>query len=137
MERRDVRYARGGDVSIAYQVFGEGPDHVLIRLWMGDLGSMWDQPLLARYFTRMAEFSRVIIFDKRGTGMSDRARAVPTLEARMDDVRAVMDAAGSERAVLSGGGEAKRAAHKPAPAPAPARQRGTRIQAFQVGGPSW
>jgi pimeloyl-ACP methyl ester carboxylesterase len=85
--------------------FGEGPDHVLIRLWMGDLGSMWDQPLLARYFTRMAEFSRIIIFDKRGTGMSDRARAVPTLEARMDDVRAVMDAAGSERAVLSGGGE--------------------------------
>ncbi len=101
MESRDVRYARSGDVSIAYQVFGEGPDHVLIRLWTGDLESMWDQPLLARYFTRMAEFSRVIIFDKRGTGMSDRARAVPTLEARMDDVRAVMDAAGSERAVLS------------------------------------
>jgi class 3 adenylate cyclase len=104
----DVRYARSGDVSIAYQVFGEGPDHVLIRLWMGDLSSMWDQPLLARYFTRMAEFSRVIIFDKRGTGMSDRARAVPTLEARMDDVRAVMDAAGSERAALSGGGEGAR-----------------------------
>jgi class 3 adenylate cyclase len=75
---------------------------------MGDLSSMWDQPLLAQYFTRMAEFSRVIIFDKRGTGMSDRARAVPTLEARMDDVRAVMDAAGSERAVLSGGGEGAR-----------------------------
>ena len=104
----DIRYARSGDVSIAFQVFGEGPDHVLIRLWMGDLGSMWDQPLLARYFTRMAEFSRVIIFDKRGTGMSDPARAVPTLEARMDDVRAVMDAAGSERAVLSGGGEGAR-----------------------------
>ena len=108
VEIPDVRYARSGDVSIAYQVFGEGPDHVLIRLWMGDLSSMWDQPLLAQYFTRMAEFSRVIIFDKRGTGMSDRARAVPTLEARMDDVRAVMDAAGSERAVLSGGGEGAR-----------------------------
>lgn len=108
MENPDVRYARSGDVSIAYQVFGEGPDHVLIRLWMGDLSSMWDQPLLATYLTRMAEFSRVIVFDKRGTGMSDRARAVPTLEARMDDVRAVMDAAGSESAVLSGGGEGAR-----------------------------
>ena len=108
MESPDVRYARSGDVSIAYQVFGEGPDHVLIRLSMGDLGSMWDEPLLARYFTRMAEFSRVIIFDKRGTGMSDRARAVPTREARVDDVPAVMDAAGSERAVLSGGGEGAR-----------------------------
>src|SRR2546421_5495677 len=75
---------------------------------MGALGSRWAEPLLARYFERMAEFSRIIIFDKRGTGMSDRARAVPTLEARMDDVRAVMDAAGSERAVLSGGGEGAR-----------------------------
>lgn len=105
MDAPDLRYARSGDISIAYQVFGSGPDHVLIRLWMGDLGSMWDEPLLARYFMRMAEFSRVIIFDKRGMGMSDRAREVPTLEARMDDVRAVMDAAGSDRAVLSGGGE--------------------------------
>ena len=68
---------------------------------------MWEQPLLARYFTRMAEFSRVMIFDKRGMGMSDRAREVPTLEARMDDVRAVM-AVGSERAMLSGGGEGAR-----------------------------
>ncbi|TML75011.1 MAG: alpha/beta hydrolase, partial [Actinobacteria bacterium] len=101
-------YAAATAGQIAYQVFGEGPDHVLIRLSMGDLGSMWDEPLLTRYFTRMAEFSRVIIFDKRGSGMSDRARAVPTLEARMDDVRAVMDAAGSERAVLSGGGEGAR-----------------------------
>jgi class 3 adenylate cyclase len=108
VEIPDIRYARSGDVSIAYQVFGEGPDHVLIRLWAGDLSSMWEQPLLARYFMRMAEFSRVMIFDKRGMGMSDRAREVPTLEARMDDVRAVMDAAGSERAMLSGGGEGAR-----------------------------
>ena len=108
MEIPDIRYARSGDVSIAYQVFGEGPDHVLIRLWAGDLSSMWEQPLLARYFTRMADFSRVMIFDKRGMGMSDRAREVPTLEARMDDVRAVMDAAGSECAMLSGGGEGAR-----------------------------
>ena len=69
---------------------------------------MWEQPVLARYFTRMADFSRVMIFDKRGMGMSDRAREVPTLEARMDDVRAVMDAAGSECAMLSGGGEGAR-----------------------------
>src|SRR2546428_5260725 len=69
---------------------------------------MWEQPLLERYFTRMADFSRVMIFDKRGMGMSDRAREVPTLEARMDDVRAVMDAAGSECAMLSGGGEGAR-----------------------------
>ena len=108
MEIPDIRYARSGDVSIAYQVFGDGPDHVLIRLWAGDLSSMWEQPLLARYFTRMADFSRVMIFDKRGMGMSDRAREVPTLEARMDDVRAVMDAAGSESAMLSGGGEGAR-----------------------------
>ena len=108
MEIPDIRYARSGDVSIAYQVFGDGPDHVLIRLWAGDLSSMWEQPLLARYFTRMADFSRVMIFDKRGMGMSDRAREVPTLEARMDDVRAVMDAAGSECAMLSGGGEGAR-----------------------------
>jgi len=108
VEIPDIRYARSGDVSIAYQVFGDGPDHVLIRLWAGDLSSMWEQPLLARYFTRMADFSRVMIFDKRGMGMSDRAREVPTLEARMDDVRAVMDAAGSESAMLSGGGEGAR-----------------------------
>ena len=108
MEIPDIRYARSGDVSIAYQVFGDGPDHVLIRLWAGDLSSMWEQPLLARYFTRMADFSRVMIFDKRGMGMSDRAREVTTLEARMDDGRAVMDAAGSECAMLSGGGEGAR-----------------------------
>src|SRR5438445_10796327 len=103
-----MRYARSGDVSIAYQVFGDGPDHVLIRLWAGDLISMWEQPLLARYFTRMADFSRVMIFDKRGMGMLDRAREVPTFEARMDDVRAVMGGAGSAFAMPSGRGQSAR-----------------------------
>jgi len=111
VKRPDVHYARSGDVAIAYQVLGEGPiDIVYARGMSGDLLSSWDQPLLARHFADLARFSRLLTFDKRGTGLSDRVREVPTLETRMDDIRAVMDAAGSERAFLWSGHEGTRSA---------------------------
>ena len=101
MQIPDVQYARSGDLSIAYQVVGEGPiDLVFFRGSTGDLLSTWDQPLLARHVEGLAACSRVLMLDKRGTGLSDRVREAPTLEARMDDVRAVMDAVGSERAAI-------------------------------------
>ena len=101
VERPDTRYARSGDLSVAFQVFGDGPcDLVLIRGTLSDLSSAWEQPLLVDFLGGLGELARVMTFDKRGTGLSDRVREVPTLEARMDDVRAVMDAAGSERALL-------------------------------------
>jgi class 3 adenylate cyclase len=101
MDVPDIQYTRSGDVAIAYQVLGEGPtDVVYFRGMAGDLLSTWDQPLLARHPVDLSRFARVLMFDKRGTGLSDRVREAPTLETRMDDVRAVMDAAGSERAVL-------------------------------------
>ncbi len=100
-----TRYAKSGDVHIAYQVVGEGPvDLVLIHGWISHLDYQWEDPALARFLNRLASFSRLIIFDKRGTGLSDRVAesALPTLELRMDDIRAVMDAAGSYRAVIFG-----------------------------------
>ena len=101
MEMPDTQYARSGDVSVAFQVFGSGPvDLVLIRGTLSDLSSAWEQPLLVDFLEGLGRLARVMTFDKRGTGLSDRVREVPTLEARMDDVRAVMDAAGSERALL-------------------------------------
>jgi class 3 adenylate cyclase len=107
----DINYARSGDVSIAYQVFGEGKlDLVFFRGTAGDLLSTWDQPLLVRHVEGLAKHSRVLMLDKRGTGLSDRVREAPTLETRMDDVRAVMDAAGSERAVIWSGHEGSRMA---------------------------
>jgi class 3 adenylate cyclase len=98
----DVRYARSGDVAIAYQVVGEGPvDVVFVRGIAGDLLSTWEQPLLVRQVEGLAAAcGRVLMLDKRGTGLSDRVREVQSLETTMDDVRAVMDAAGSDRAVL-------------------------------------
>ncbi len=103
-----TRYARSGSVSIAYQVVGDGSkDLVFVGGWVSHLESGWDEPLLARFRRRLASFSRLILFDKRGTGMSDRVpdANLPTLELRMDDVRAVMDAAGSQRAALFGQSE--------------------------------
>jgi len=97
----DVRYARSGDVAIAYQAVGTGPvDLLFVRGFAGDLLSAWEQPLLVRFIEDLTDFARVIMLDKRGTGLSDRVREVPTLETRMDDVRAVMDDLGSDRAVL-------------------------------------
>jgi class 3 adenylate cyclase len=97
----DVYYARSGDVAIAYQIVGTGPpDIVFVRGTTGDLLSTWEQPLLVRHVEGLAESGRVLMLDKRGTGLSDRVREVQSLETAMDDLRAVMEAAGSERAVL-------------------------------------
>ena len=101
----ETKYARSGDVNIAYQVMGEGAlDLVFVMGWVSHLDYYWEQPLFARFLRRLASFSRLILFDKRGTGLSDRValHELPTLEQRMDDVRAVMDAVGSERAALMG-----------------------------------
>ena len=96
----ETRYALSGDVSIAYQVFGEGPlDLVVTPGAWSHLEVVWERPEYARYMQRLASFARVIIFDKRGTGLSDRVPTA-TLEERTDDLRAVMDAAGTERAAL-------------------------------------
>jgi class 3 adenylate cyclase len=100
-----THYAKSGDVHIAYQVVGEGPiDLVLIHGFISHLEYQWEDPALARFLNRLASFSRLIVFDKRGTGLSDRVAesALPTLEQRMDDIRAVMDAVGSNRAAMFG-----------------------------------
>ncbi len=99
----ETHYARSGDVNIAYQVIGSGPiDLVFVMGWVSHLDCFWTEPSFVRFLNRLAQFSRVILFDKRGTGLSDRVAALPTLEERMDDVRAVMAAAGSREAVLLG-----------------------------------
>src|SRR5581483_3443986 len=96
-----TRYARSGELHIAYQVVGDGPvDLVYIPSWISAVEHYWDEPLVSRYFSRLASFSRLIMFDRRGSGMSDPLPRAPTLEEQMDDVVAVMDAAGSERAAL-------------------------------------
>ncbi len=99
----ETRYAKSGDVNIAYQVVGDGPfDLVLVPGFFSHLEVDWEFPSYAYLLRRLASFSRLILFDKRGTGLSDRPGGLPDLETRMDDVRAVMDAAGSERAALFG-----------------------------------
>lgn len=101
----EVHYARSGEVNIAYQVIGDAPfDLVFVMGWVSHLEYFWGEPSFARFLRRLATFSRVILFDKRGTGLSDSVPIdqLPTLEQRMDDVRAVMDAVGSKRAVLCG-----------------------------------
>jgi pimeloyl-ACP methyl ester carboxylesterase len=103
--RPETRYARSGDLNIAYQVVGEGPlDLVLVSGFVSHLDMDWDDGRSAHFLARLASFSRLIRFDKRGTGLSDRVplNQLPTLEERMDDVRAVLDAVGSERAALFG-----------------------------------
>ena len=98
-----TRYARSGEVHIAYQVVGDGPrDLVLVPGWVSNVEMFWEHPAPARFLERLASFSRLILFDKRGTGLSDRVTDLPSLETRMDDVRAVMDTVGSERAALCG-----------------------------------
>jgi pimeloyl-ACP methyl ester carboxylesterase/DNA-binding winged helix-turn-helix (wHTH) protein/class 3 adenylate cyclase len=101
----ETMYAKSGDVNIAYQVIGDGPlDLVFVMGWVSHLEYFWREPTFARFLLRLASFARLILFDKRGTGLSDRVpiNELPTLEQRMDDVRAVMDAVGSERAALCG-----------------------------------
>lgn len=98
-----TRYARSGEVNIAYQVVGAGPlDLVLVPGFVSHLDIDWEEPRPAHGLRRLASFARLIRFDKRGTGLSDRSVGLPDLETRMDDVRAVMDAVGSERAALYG-----------------------------------
>ena len=101
----DIGHARSGDIRIAYQVVGEGPlDLVLVHGWVCSFQPGWENPKLAGFYRRLASMGRLILFDKRGTGLSDRVSPdrLPDLETRMDDVRAVMDAVGSERAVVLG-----------------------------------
>ncbi len=103
-----TRYARSGDVSIAYQVFGEGPrDLVYVPGWVSNVELVWDDPYLSRFFRRLSSFARVITFDKRGTGLSDPVSidSLPDIETRMDDLRAVMDEVGSQTATIFGHSE--------------------------------
>jgi pimeloyl-ACP methyl ester carboxylesterase len=100
----ETRYARSGDGgSIAYQVVGDGPfDVVLVPGFISHVELVWTVPSRAEMLERLATFSRLVLFDKRGTGMSDRVEGAPTLEARMDDVRVVMDAAAMAKAAILG-----------------------------------
>jgi class 3 adenylate cyclase len=99
----EVRYAKNGEVSIAYQVFGEGPqDLIFVGGFVGHLELYWDAPLVGRFFRRLASFSRVIVWDKREQGLSDRLGQPPTLEETSGDLGSVLEAAGSERAALLG-----------------------------------
>jgi class 3 adenylate cyclase len=99
----ETQYAKSGDLNIAYQVSGEGPfDLVFVPGYVTHLELHWEMPSFVPVLERLGSFSRLIRFDKRGTGMSDRVSGAPTLEARMDDVRAVMDAVGSRRAAFYG-----------------------------------
>jgi len=102
MDMPEIHYARSGDVSIAYQAIGKEATDLVFVPFIGNLASWWVQPGWVRFFERCASFSRLILFDKRGTGLSDRPGDLPTLEVRMDDVRAVLDAVGSESAALFG-----------------------------------
>ena len=104
--RPETHYAKSGDVHIAYQVVGDGPfDLVFAPGYVTNIEIFWELPAAVRMFDRLASFSRLILFDKRGTGLSDRVSGTATLEERMDDVRAVMDAVGSERAAVFGASE--------------------------------
>jgi class 3 adenylate cyclase/alpha-beta hydrolase superfamily lysophospholipase len=101
-----TRYARSGDLQLAYQVVGDGPlDLVFVPGFVSHIEAIWEEPRSAAFLEHLAAFSRLIVFDKRGMGLSDRPPEPPTLEQGMDDVLAVMDAAGSERAALLGASE--------------------------------
>ncbi len=103
MQPPDTQYAKSGDLHIAYQVFGDGRiDLVFVPSWFSHVEAIWEWPEAEAFLNRLASFSRVIIFDQRGTGMSDPIPLTdpPTLEVRMDDIGAVMDAANSEKAAV-------------------------------------
>ena len=98
-----AHYAKSGDANIAYLVAGRpGPDLVLVLGWASNVAHLWSDPIASPFLRRLASFSRLIMLDRRGTGLSDRVAKLPSIEQRMDEVRAVMDAAGSERAILFG-----------------------------------
>jgi class 3 adenylate cyclase len=99
--RPTTRYAKSGDLHIAYAVMGDGPlDLVYVPTWISQLEHLWEEPRVERFFNRISSFARLIMFDRRGSGLSDPIPDAPTLEEQMDDVLAVLDAAGSERAAL-------------------------------------
>jgi class 3 adenylate cyclase len=102
MQPPETRYAKSGDLHIAYQVVAEGPPLVVSDQWFGNVDAQWDFPPMERFLRSLASFSRLVLFDKRGTGLSDPVpmRAAPTLEEWMDDLRAVLDDAGVERTAL-------------------------------------
>jgi len=96
-----TRYARSGELHIAYQVVGDGPlDLLYVPSWISQVEHYWEEPSVTRYFSRLTSFSRLIMFDRRGSGLSDPLPRAPTLEEQMDDILAVMEAAGSERAAV-------------------------------------
>ena len=98
-----IRYARSGEMHVAYQVVGDGPiDLVYVPSWLSQVEALWEEPAVVRFIERVTAFARLILFDRRGTGLSDPVIGAPTLEERMDDVRAVLDAVGSPRAALFG-----------------------------------
>lgn len=106
MDAPETRYAKSGEVHIAYQVVGQGRiDLVYVPGFVSNLDLAWEDPERSYFLSRLAAFSRLILFDKRGTGLSDRSAGIASLEERMDDVRAVMDAAGCERAAIYGASE--------------------------------
>jgi class 3 adenylate cyclase len=97
----DIRYARSGEIHIAYQVFGDGDvDLLWVPTWIWEIEHMWEEPSVAKMLRQLSSFSRLIMFDRRGTGLSDPVRGAPTLEEQMDDLVAVMDAVGSEQAAV-------------------------------------
>src|SRR5438270_12240618 len=103
MNPPETRYAKSGHIEIAYQVVGDGPlDLVYVPGFVSNLDLSWENQGAAEFYSRLAGFSRLMLFDKRGTGLSDRMAGVANLEERMDDVRAVMDAAHSEKAAFYG-----------------------------------
>jgi len=103
MRKPETRYARSGPVSVAYQVAGDGPvDLVVVPGFVSHVEVAWEQPRLARFLGRLGSFARLIVFDKRGTGMSDPVLSPPSMDERMDDITAVMDAAGSAVAAVLG-----------------------------------
>ncbi len=106
-EMPETRFTRAGDIDIAYQVIGhtDGLDLVFVPGWVSHLEVMWELPEFARFLDRLAAMGRLLLFDKRGTGLSDRIAGVPALERRADDIAAVMDAAGSSRAAIAAWGE--------------------------------
>ena len=103
MEQPDTRYAKCGELQIAYQVFGEGSVNlVIVPPFVSNVEHFWDEPDFARWLRRLGSFARVLMFDKRGTGLSDRVSELPGLEERIEDLRGVMDAVGLEKAALMG-----------------------------------
>src|SRR5271154_4503970 len=105
-ELPETRYALSGDVNIAYQTMGGGPvDIILVPGFMSHIEFLHEMPGWTAFLRRLSNFARVVTFDKRGQGLSDRISDAPSLEQRMDDVRAIMDAVGSKRATLFGHSE--------------------------------